>query len=215
MATIGIIGAGNIGSNVARAAIAADHTAVLSNSRGPQTLTDLLADLGPGASAASPAEAAAAGDMALIAIPLNAIDTIPAEPLVGKVVMDANNYYPQRDGRIEELDSNSTTTSEMLQALLPGSHVVKVFNNINAKDIPAQGTAPGTPDRRALPIAGNDPGAKHAVMEFLGSVGYDTVDMGDLSESWRSERDTPVYGRPTTAEELREMLANTGRVQQQ
>jgi predicted dinucleotide-binding enzyme len=141
MATIGIIGAGNIGSNVARAAIAADHTAVLSNSRGPQTLTDLLADLGPGVSAATPAEAAAAGDMALVAIPLRAIDTIPAEPLVGKVVMDANNYYPQRDGRIDALDSNESTTSELLQALLPGSHVVKVFNNIYAKQIPTDGTA--------------------------------------------------------------------------
>lgn len=214
MATIGIIGSGNIGSNVARAAIAADHTAVLSNSRGPDSLMELIAELGPGATAATPADAAAAGDLVLVAIPLKEIDSLPTEQLVGKVVMDANNYYPGRDGRIEELDSNSTTTSELLQALLPGSHVVKVFNNINAKDIPVQGTAPGTPDRRALPIAGNDPGAKHAVMEFLGSVGYDAVDMGDLSESWRSERDTPVYGRPTTAEELREMLANTERVQQ-
>jgi predicted dinucleotide-binding enzyme len=214
MTHIGIIGSGNIGSSVARAALAAGHTVTISNSRGPESLTDLIAELGPGATASTPEEASTTGELVLVAIPLGRIGDIDPEPLEGKAVMDANNYYPGRDGRIPALDTYSSTTSELLQAHLPGSHVVKAFNNINAKDIPADGTPPGTPGRRALPIAGNTADAKRVVTEFLDSIGYDVVDMGPLSESWRSERDTPVYGLRTNAAELRDLLATTERVQQ-
>lgn len=214
MTHIGIIGSGNIGSNVARAALAAGHTVTISNSRGPESLQELIADLGPDASAGTTQEASTAGELVLVAIPLVSIGDIDAAPLEGKVVMDANNYYPERDGRIPALDSNESTTSELLQAHLPKSHVVKTFNNIYAKQIPTDGTAPGTPNRRALPIAGNDADAKSGVTDFLDSLGYDAVDMGPLSESWRSERDTSAYGLRTNAEELREHLATTQRVQQ-
>jgi hypothetical protein len=214
MTHIGIIGSGNIGSNVARAAIAVGHTVTISNSRGPESLADLIAELGPNASAATTQETATSGELVLVAIPLGRIGEIDAAPLEGKIVMDANNYYPGRDGRIEALDRNESTTSELLQAHLPGSRVVKTFNNIYAAQIPTDGTPPGTLGRRALPIAGHDADAKRAVTEFLDSLGFDAVDMGPLSESWRSERDTLAYSPRSNAEELRELLATTARIQQ-
>ncbi len=215
MSTVGIIGAGNIGTNVARAAIAAGHDVVIANSRGPETLKDLIAELGEEhAKAATVDSAARQGDFVLIAIPLHAIEKLPKEPLEDTVVLDANNYYPQRDGRIPALDTNVSTTSELLQKHLPHSHVVKSFNHIYAKDIPAHGLPAGHEDRRALAIAGADPGAKQVVTEFLDTLGYDAVDLGPLSESWRIERDTPGYGPRMTADELREALASTERVQQ-
>jgi len=212
--TIGIIGAGNIGSNVARAAVAAGYTVVIANSRGPETLADLIAELGPQASAATAAEAAAAADLALVAVPLFKYQEVPVEPLAGKVVMDANNYYPQRDGRIGALDTNQSTTSELLQAHLPTSTVVKAFNNIPAAQIPTDGLPAGDPNRRALPIAANDADAAARVAAFLDSLGFDSVNVGDLGQSWKVERDTPAYVRRTTASELRELTANVERVRQ-
>lgn len=214
MTTLATIGAGNIGTNVALAAIQAGYDVVLSNSRGPETLTDVIAELGPKARAATTEEAAAAGDIVLVAIPLKSIGDIPVAPLEGKVVVDANNYYPQRDGRIASLDANESTTSELLQAHLPDSHVVKAFNNINAAQIPADGGPEGAPGRRALPIAGNDADAKATVSRLLDDFGYDAVDLGPLSESWRVERDTPAYGKRVTADELRDLAASTERIQQ-
>lgn len=214
MTTIGIIGAGNIGSNVARAAIAAGYDIVISNSRGPETLADLVAELGPKATAATAEAAAASGDLVLVAVPLGKLQGVPVEPLAGKIVMDANNYYPQRDGRIEALDTNASTTSELLQAHLPQSRVVKAFNNIYAKQIVTDATPAGTPNRRALPIAGNDPAAREQVAQFLTAIGFDAVDLGPLSESWKVERDTPAYTVRANADELRELTANVERVQQ-
>ncbi len=208
------IGAGNIGTNVAMAAIQAGYDVVLSNSRGPESLSSVAKELGPMARAATIEEAAAAGDIVLVAIPLKSIGDIPAAPLAGKVVIDANNYYPQRDGRIASLDANETTTSEMLQAHLPDSHVVKAFNNIYAAQIPTDGGPEGAPGRRALPIAGDNAEAKATAAALLDDFGYDAVDLGPLSESWRVERDTPAYVKPTTADELRDLASRTERVQQ-
>ena len=122
--TIGVIGSGNVGSSVARAAVAAGHDVVIANSRGPASLGALVAELGPHARAATPAEAATAGDLVVVTVPLKAYRQVPVEPLRGKVVIDTNNYYPQRDGHIAELDDDSTTTSELLQAHLPEARVV-------------------------------------------------------------------------------------------
>ena len=209
-----MIGAGKIGTSVARAAVNAGYNVVLANSRGPESLTDVVAQLGPRARAATAHEAAEAGDLVLIAVPLHARESVPVEPLKGKVVIDANNYYPQRDGRSEALDTNASTTSELRQEHLPESHVVKAFNNIYAGDIPTHGTPAGTENRRALPIWGNHAEATSAVAQFLDSLGYDAVDLGPLEESWRVERDTPAYGKRTTADELRALTADTQRVQQ-
>ncbi|MCR6712903.1 MAG: NAD(P)-binding domain-containing protein [Demequina sp.] len=212
--TLGIIGAGNIGSNVARAAIAAGYDVVISNSRGPETLTDLIEDLGPKARAATAADAAQAADFALVAVPLGKYKNVPVEGLAGKVVMDANNYYPQRDGRIPALDNNENTTSGLLQEHLPTSKVVKAFNSIRSTDIPQDGLPAGTPDRRALPIAGNDADARAKVAKFLDDIGFDAVDLGTLDESWKVERDTPAYVKRTTADELTNLTANVNRVRQ-
>jgi predicted dinucleotide-binding enzyme len=207
MTTIGFIGSGHIGSQVARLAVASGHDVVLSNSRGPETLSDLVRELGPKARAATVEEAARIGDVVVVSIPLKAIDRVPAAPLAGKIVIDTNNYYPQRDGRFPELDAEQKTTSELLQERLPSSKVVKAFNHIYARELTTDGSPAGTPNRRALVIAGNDAGAKATVTKMLDQFGFDTVDAGPLSESWRIQRDTPGYGPRRNAEELRKDLA--------
>jgi 8-hydroxy-5-deazaflavin:NADPH oxidoreductase len=207
MATIGLIGAGHIGSQIARLAVRNGYNVVISNSRGPETLADFAAELGPNARAATPVEAAAAGDIVVVTIPLKNYRSVPVEPLAGKIVIDTNNYYPQRDGHIPELDNETTTTAELLQAHLPRSKVVKAFNHIYAAELTADGLPPGTKNRRALAIAGDDPGAKAAVARLIDQFGFDVVDAGPLSEGWRIQRDTPGYGPRRTAEELRMDLA--------
>ncbi len=207
MKTIGLIGAGHIGSQVARLAIAAGYHVVISNSRGPETLTDLVKELGPRARASTVIDAAKAGDVVVVTVPLKNYRSVPVEPLAGKIVIDTNNYYPQRDGQIPELDDESTTTSELLQAHLPASKVVKAFNHIYAAQLTTDGRPAGTPNRRALVIAGDDAAAKATVTQLLDEFGFDTVDAGPLKEGLRIQRDTPGYGPRRTAEELRKDLA--------
>ena len=218
MTTIGLIGSGNIGSTVARLAVAAGHDVVLSNSRGPQTLQDLVSELGPKARAATPAEAAVAGDIVVVTVPLRAYRDVPVEPLAGKVVIDTNNYYPERDGVFDELEDGSSTTGELLQKHLPESHVVKGLNNIWFEHLRSLARPAGSADRSALPIAGDDAAAKQAVTELFDSFGYDTVDAGPLADSWRFEPGTPAYTRPympgqppenPTMEELQHWFAET------
>jgi predicted dinucleotide-binding enzyme len=194
MTTIGLIGSGNIGGTVARLAVAAGYSVVLSNSRGPDTLADLVGQLGPNARAATPAEAAEAGDLVLVSVPLRAYPDVPVEPLAGKVVMDTNNYYPGRDGQIPELDDGSLTSSELLQRHLPAAHVVKVFNNIYFQTLGSLPRPAEAPDRTTLPIAGDDAVAKQQVTAFLDAIGYDALDAGPLAEGWRWQPDAPAYG---------------------
>ena len=205
--TIGLIGAGRIGSQVARLAVAHGYSVVISNSRDPETLAALVKELGPRARAATPVEAAQDGEIVVVTIPLKNISGVPVEPLAGKVVIDTNNYYPQRDGQIPELDNEATTTSELLQAHLPKSRVVKAFNHIYAAELTTHGQPVGTPNRRALVIAGDDPSAKTMVTGMLDEFGFDTVDAGPLKEGWRIQRDTPGYGPRRNAAELRRDLA--------
>jgi predicted dinucleotide-binding enzyme len=207
MKTIGLIGAGHIGSQVARLALAHGYSVVISNSRGPETLSALVADLGPGARAATAVDAASAGDIVVVTVPLKSYRDVPVAPLAGKIVIDTNNYYPQRDGHIPELDNESTTTAELLQAHLPTSKVVKAFNHIYAAELTTHGQPAGSKNRRALVIAGDDPGAKATVTDLLDQFGFDTVDAGPLKEGWRIQRDTPGYGPRRTAEELRQDIA--------
>jgi predicted dinucleotide-binding enzyme len=211
MATLGLIGAGHIGSQVARLAVKNGYDVVISNSRGPETLGSLVAELGPHARAGTPAEAAAAGDMVVVTIPLKAIDSVPVGPLKGKIVIDTNNYYPERDGHIPELDNESTTTAELLQQHLPASKIVKAFNHIHAASLTTDGQPPGTPNRRALVIAGDDATAKAAVSKLIDEFGFDVVDAGPLREGWRIQRDTPGYGPRRTAQQLRADLASAKR----
>ena len=207
MTTIGIIGAGRIGSQIARLAVENDYDVVISNSRGPETLSALVAELGPKARAATAVEAAKTGDIVVVTVPLKNYRKVPVEPLGGKIVIDTDNYYPERDGHIPELDNESTTTSELLQAHLPTSKVVKAFNHIYAADLTTHGQPAGAKNRRALVIAGDDKNAKARVTHLLDQFGFDTVDAGPLREGWRIQRDTPGYGPRRTAEELRRDLA--------
>jgi len=205
--TIGLIGAGRIGSQVARLAVRNNYDVVISNSRGPATLSALVAELGPRARAATAVDAGRAGDIVVVTVPLKNYRAVPVAPLAGKIVIDTNNYYPQRDGHIAELDDESTTTSELLQAHLPTSKVVKAFNHIYAAALTTDGQPPGTKNRRALAIAGDDQGAKAAVTRLIDQFGFDTVDAGPLKEGWRIQRDTPGYGPHRTAEQLHRDLA--------
>jgi len=207
MTTIGLIGAGQIGSQIARLAIRSGYKVVISNSRGPETLSALAKELGPKARAATALEAAQLGDIVVVTVPLRNYRQVPVEPLAGKIVIDTNNYYPQRDGHIPELDDESTTTAELLQAHLPASKVVKAFNHIYAAELTTHGQPAGTKNRRALVIAGDDAQAKATVTRLLDQFGFDAVDAGPLEEGWRIQRDTPGYGPRRTAEELRRDLA--------
>jgi predicted dinucleotide-binding enzyme len=227
MTTIGFIGSGNIGGTLARLAVGAGYDVVMSNSRGPETLKDLVEELGPRARAATPAEAGAAGDLVVVTVPLRAYRDVPVEPLAGKVVIDTDNYYPQRDGNFPELDDESTTTSELLQAHLPTSKVVKAFNNIYSGTLAELPRPAGAPDRSVLAIAGDDEAAKKTVTDFLDAIGYDAYDAGPLAEGWRYQRDTVAYGiyvrpghqiweggEPADAERMRAALAAARRYSQ-
>ncbi len=196
MTIIGFIGSGQIGGTVARLSVKAGHQVVLSNSRGPATLADLVADLGPLASAGSGEEAAAAGDIVVVSIPFKAYSSVPAGPLAGKVVLDTCNYYPERDGQIAVLDDSVETSSELLQHHLAGAAVIKAFNNLFYKHLASLARPAGAADRSYLPIAGDDPDAKAQATRFLDSIGYGAVDVGNLADSWRQEPGTPVYGPP-------------------
>jgi predicted dinucleotide-binding enzyme len=196
MTTVGFIGSGNIGGTVARLSVAAGHHVVLSNSRGPETLKDLVDELGPLAIAVTAAQAATAGDIVVVSVPVKAYPHLPAEALAGKVVLDTGNYYPQRDGQLEDLDNGSLTCSGLLQRQLPDSAIVKVFNNIFYKHLASLARPSNAIDRTALPIAGDDEKAKAVVAEFLDSIGYDTVNTGPLAESWRQDAGSPCYGAP-------------------
>ncbi len=196
MAAVGFIGSGRIGSTVARLAVAAGYQVIMSNSRGPRMLTGLVGELGPLAQAGSGEQAAAGGDLVVLTIPLRAYPSVPAAPLAGQLVIDTCNYYPQRDGRIAELDSGSATSSELIQQHLPGAQVVKAFNNIYYRHLLALARPADASDRSFLPIAGDDADAKARVSTFLDAIGYGAVDAGPLADSWRQEPGTPVYGAP-------------------
>lgn len=207
---IGIIGAGFIGQAVAQLVIAAGHEAMLSNSRGPQTLKDVLVEI-PGAQIGTLEDASAFGDVVLVAVPFNHYPTLPAEWFAGKTVLDANNYYPDRDGPIPALDAFETTTSRLLAEHLPGALVVKVFNAILADDLIRDARPSSAPDRRALPVAADDPGAKALAIRLLDEVGFDAVDAGNLDESWRFERAKPAYCIPLNKAALKTALAKAAR----
>lgn len=193
MTTVGFIGSGHIGSTVARLSVAAGHGVVLSNSRGPETLSDLVAELGPRARAASAEKAAGEGDLVVVTIPLRAYQSVPAAPLAGKVVIDTCNYYPERDGQIAELDSGSLTSSELIQRHLAAARLVKGFNNIYYQHLLSLARPSGARDRSFLPIAGDDADAKAQASAFLDAIGYGSVDAGTLAGSWRQQPGTPVY----------------------
>ena len=211
MTTIGILGSGHVGSNLAKAAIAHGYDVVLSNSQGPDSLVGLVTELGPQARAATPAEAAAEGDFAIVAIPLTTIDQIPVDPLAGKVVIATINYFPERLGHIPEIDDGTTTAPGLLQAHLPTSRVVRAFSMINAAEMSGDGHPEGDPRRRALALAGDDPAAKQLVTGLYNEFGFDALDIGGLDESWRVDAGQPAFVTRQNLAELKENVARAKR----
>jgi 8-hydroxy-5-deazaflavin:NADPH oxidoreductase len=205
MATIGIIGSGHVGSNLAKAALAHGYSVVVSNSQGPDSLAGLVADLGPGASAATPEQASRAADFAIVAIPVTTIDQVPIEPLAGKVVLATINYFPQRDGHIADIDEGRVSVPGLLQRHLPASKVVRAFSMLNAADMSGDGHPPGDLKRRAIALAGDDQQAKDLVARLYDEFGFDAVDLGGLDESWRVDPGQKAF---VTRQNLAELRAN-------
>jgi len=215
MTTLGIIGSGNIGSQLARAFAGIGHDIVIANSRGPASLTEFAAEVsgagGGTVTAGTVQEASEAGDIVVVTIPLSAVPSIPSAPLAGRIVLDTNNYYPARDGNIAELDEERLTTAEWVARHFADSTVVKAFNHIPAADILDHAEAPGSPTRRALMIYGDQDDAVGRVRELVEAIGFDALPGGGLDESWRIQRDTPGYGPRFAADELRAMLTDVRR----
>jgi predicted dinucleotide-binding enzyme len=206
---IGILGAGHIGGTTAKLFVDAGHEVAVSNSRGPETLRDLVAKLGPKAHAATAEEAARFGEIVLLAIPLKDYTTVPADELRGKIVVDAMNYYPDRDGHYAELDSAEKASSELLAAHLGGARVVKAFNTIWFEHLKTKGnkTAP-VEKRRAIFVSGDDAEAKRAVSRLIEDIGFGPFDLGSLHDSIRQQPDTAVYNRDVTVAEAGEIVAS-------
>jgi 8-hydroxy-5-deazaflavin:NADPH oxidoreductase len=202
---IGIIGSGMIGGTVARLFVSAGHQVAMSNSRGPDSLASLVESLGSKARAASIGEASSFGEVVLVAIPFGKYLTIPATPLEGKIIVDAMNYYAQRDGRIEFGDSTST---ELLSRHLPGSRVVKAFNSLYYGTLAAKGQPEArVDDRLAVFVAGDDTGAKAIVSRLIEDIGFAPVDTGSLHDGGLLQQaGGPLYNRPMTAREARTVL---------
>ena len=199
---IGVIGAGFIGRALARTAVRNGHTVMISNSRGPDTLRSTAIALR--CETGTVAEAAAFGEVVILAIPLKACQELDPGDFAAKIVLDADNYYPERDGAIPALDRHEATTSALLAQRLRGARVVKFFNAILQEDIEKDAKPPGTPGRRALPIAGDDVEAKRIAAELVDQFGFDPVDAGSLADSWRFERAMPAYCVPLDTRQLRD-----------
>jgi Predicted dinucleotide-binding enzymes len=200
---IGVIGAGHIGSNAARLFVKAGNQVVISNSRGPQTLEDLVEELGDNATAGTVEQARDFGEIVFISIPLGKYTDLPTEGWEDKIVIDSNNYYPDRDGNMPELDKGETTSSELLLQHLPGARLVKGFNTIWFEHLKTQGnTELPLDERRAIFIAGDDSDAKAIVAKLIEDIGFAAVDTGFLAEGGRSQQPgTAIYNKELTAAE--------------
>ncbi|MGW1990468.1 NADPH-dependent F420 reductase [Embleya sp. NPDC001921] len=206
---IGIIGAGNIGGNLTRRLASFGHEVSVANSRGPETLTALAEETG--ATPVTVAEAARDAEVVVVTVPLKNVPDLPAglldEAAEGFTVIDTNNYYPQqRDGRIAAIEDEGLTESRWVEKQL-GHPVVKAFNGTYAQDLLERPLPAGHPDRMALPVAGDDESAKNVVRALIDELGFDSVDAGDLDDSWRQQPDTPVYGLRAGVEAVTKALA--------
>ena len=209
---IGIIGAGDIGSNAAKLFVKAGHEIAIANSRGPETLKDLISEIGANAQAVTTEQAADFGEIVMVSIPLGRINELPSDGFEGKIVIDTNNYYPDRDGQIAELDSDEKTSSELLQEHLKGARIVKAFNTIWFEHLKTQGdTALPVEQRRVIFVAGDDSGAKKTVANLIEEIGFAAYDTGSLAEGGRTQQpDTAIYTRNLTLSEAAAILGSEG-----
>jgi len=201
---IGIIGSGNIGATLARLFHTANHEIAISNSRGPESLAELVQELGAGARATTAEEAAAFGDVVVEAIPFGRYKDLPTQQLAGKILVTASNYYPQRDGVIA---LQGQAQSELLADYLSGARVVKAFNTIWYQHLQRQGdTAKPLEERRVIPIAGDDQDAKQIVSGLISDIGFAPLDMGSLHNSTHQEPDAAIYNKDLTLADARTLL---------
>jgi len=205
---IGIIGAGNIGGNLTRRFTALGHDVTVANSRGPQTLGDLARETG--ATPGTQQQAVQGAELVVVTVPQKNVPDLPAGLFDGApgdlVVVDTGNYYPQqRDGRIAAIEDGTPESVWAAEQL--GRPVVKAFNGIYAAHLLDKGQPAGTPDRIALPVAGDDPRAKAVVLQLVEDLGFTGVDAGPLAESWRQQPGTPVYGADLDEDGVRSALA--------
>lgn len=202
-----MIGAGRVGSTLARHLTGIGHDVLLCNSRGPETLAELVEDLGPHARAGTPAEAMEFGEVVVVAVPYGRHRELPRGNLDGKVVIDACNYYPERDGDDPELDGDATTSSEKIRAHLGGADLVKAFNAIHWETFQDRARPKGDPARLAVPISGDDEDAKAVVSGLIRDIGFDPVDAGGLGRGGRRHQPgTPAYGAELSAAAMRHRL---------
>jgi predicted dinucleotide-binding enzyme len=204
---IGIIGAGNIGGTLTRRLATLGHQVAVANSRGPETLADLVRETG--AIAVSVEEAARDAELVIVTIPQRAIPLLPKGILngaaAGAPVVDTGNYYPMRDGRIDAIETGMPESRWVSEQL--AHPVIKAFNSIRAQHLLELGKPSGSPSRIALPVAGDDPDDKRVVMKLVDELGFDPVDAGTIDESWRQQPGTPVYAADLDAASAKRALA--------
>ena len=202
---IAIVGTGHIGSTLARRFVDVGHDVIISNSRGPDSLSELAAELGPHATAATAAEAVRAGDLIVVSVPLRALRDVPTDGTAGKVVVDTMNYFPDRDGRFPEIESGETGSSELLAEHLGSRRVVKAFNTIVWDRLGDMGKPPGSSNRIALAISGDDSEAKATVSGLVSEIGFEPVDVGSLSDAGRKQQPGgPLFTAEFSPDELLE-----------
>jgi len=203
---IGIIGSGQVGGTLTRRLTQLGHDVAVANSRSPESLRELAEETG--AEPGTVRSVAEDSEVVILAVPMKAVPELPADAFGSKIVIDATNYYPQRDGIIPDVADRSVTSSRWVADMLPGARVVKAFNTIVAPRLMDLGRPVGDERRVALPVAADDPEAKRVVMDLVNELGFDPVDAGNLDQSWRQQPDTPVFATDYDAEGVRAGLAS-------